>query len=92
MAFKKGNSLGGRTKGSKNKSTSEVRAAFQRLVEQNIQQLEKDLEQLEPVQRVKMIIELSKFVLPTLKASEIEMDFKEQPLFPKIEFFKTPEN
>lgn len=89
--FKPGNNLGGRKKGSVNKSTSDVRAAFQKLVEDNLKQIEKDLEQLEPGQRIKMIIELSKFILPTLKAANIEMDFKEVKI-PQIQFYSTPEN
>jgi hypothetical protein len=36
--------------------------------------LDKDLKSLEPLQRLKMIIELSKFVAPTLKQQDIVLE------------------
>jgi hypothetical protein len=65
---------GGRTKGTPNKTTLEIREHYQRLITDNIDLLDNDLKALEPVQRLKMIIELSKFVLPTLKATELTTD------------------
>lgn len=62
---------GGRTKGALNKTTLEIREHFQNLVTDNLAQLNEDLKTLEPLQRLKMIIELSKFVVPTLKATEL---------------------
>lgn len=62
---------GGRTKGALNKTTLEIREHFQNLVTDNLAQLNDDLKTLEPLQRLKMIIELSKFVVPTLKATEL---------------------
>jgi hypothetical protein len=73
--FTKGNTLGkGRKKGSKNRSTEEVRTAFQTLVENQLNQLEKDLMQLEPKDRLRIVIDLSKFILPTLKSTELKTD------------------
>ena len=62
---------GGRTKGALNKTTLEIREHFQNLVTDNLAQLNEDLKTLEPLQRLKMIIELSKFVVPILKATEL---------------------
>lgn len=62
---------GGRTKGAVNKTTAEIREHFQKLVSDNLEQLDNDLKSLEPLQRLKMIVELSKFVVPTLKATEL---------------------
>jgi len=62
---------GGRTAGAVNKTTKEIREHFQNLVSDNLEQLDNDLKSLEPLQRLKMIIELSKFVVPTLKATEL---------------------
>jgi hypothetical protein len=62
---------GGRTAGTLNKTTSEIREHYQNLVSNNLEQLDNDLKSLEPLQRLKMIIELSKFVVPTLKATEL---------------------
>lgn len=62
---------GGRTKGTPNHTTAEIREHFQNLVSDNLEQLDNDLKTLEPLQRLKVIIELSKFVVPTLKATEL---------------------
>lgn len=67
----KGIKTGGRTAGAVNKTTAEIREHFQNLVSDNLEQLDNDLKSLEPLQRLKMIIELSKFVVPTLKATEL---------------------
>jgi hypothetical protein len=67
---------GGRTAGVVNKTTKEIREHFQNLVSNNLEQLENDLKSLEPLQRLKVIIELSKFVVPTLKATELTTDIE----------------
>ncbi len=64
---------GGRPKGSRNKATTEIRDKFQELIESNYEQLEKDLKSLRASERVKALIDLAKFVLPTLKATEVEV-------------------
>ncbi|WP_242082711.1 hypothetical protein [Aestuariivivens sediminis] len=74
MKFQKGNNLGGRTKGSKNKVTQEVREKFKFLLENNIDRIQKDLDELEPKDRIKLILEISKFVIPQLKAVELSQD------------------
>ncbi|MDT8413554.1 MAG: hypothetical protein RQ875_13900 [Vicingaceae bacterium] len=61
---------GGRTKGTPNKITTEIRERYSQLVNDNLEQLQTDLDSLEPKDRIRCIIELSKFVLPTLKAIE----------------------
>lgn len=72
MANTTGKKFGGRKKGTPNKTTEEIRENFQLLVSNNLEQLEEDLNELEPEKRVKMIIELSKFVIPTLKATDLK--------------------
>ncbi len=67
--------------GTPNQSTTEIRESFKNLIEGNLATLQNDLNKLEPQQRVKAIIELSKFVLPTLKAVDIETANSE---FPKV--------
>jgi hypothetical protein len=74
----KGIKTGGRTISTVNKTTTEIREHYQNLISTNLEQLNKDLNSLEPLQRLKMIIELSKFVVPTLKSTELiteENDF-----------------
>ena len=63
----------GRPIGSKNNATTEIRAKYLELIENNFEQLEKDLKTLRASERVKAIIDLSKFVLPTLKATEMSL-------------------
>lgn len=73
--FQNNNKLGkGRPQGAVNKTTAEIREHFQNLVANNLEQLNEDLNTLEPLQRLKIIIELSKFVVPTLKATELSME------------------
>lgn len=71
MANTTGKKFGGRKKGTPNKTTEEIRENFQQLVTNNLEQLEEDLKELEPEKRVKLIIELSKFVIPTLRATDL---------------------
>ena len=63
----------GRKNGSTNKTTHEIRAKYLELIENNFEQLETDLQTLKASERVKAIIELSKFILPTLKATEMSL-------------------
>lgn len=72
MPFEPGNNLGGRKPGSKNKTTEEIRESFQELLENNLSKLQEDLDKLEPEERLKIILALSKFVLPTLKTTELK--------------------
>ena len=63
----------GRKNGSTNKTTHEIRTKYLQLIENNFEQLESDLQTLKASERVKAIIELSKFILPTLKATEMSL-------------------
>jgi len=90
MANTTGKKYGGREKGTPNKITSEIREKFMLLVESNIDRLQEDLNALEPIDRIRMIIGLSKFVLPTLKAIDInEKVDTPQPL--EVNFHYTTE-
>jgi hypothetical protein len=67
----KGEKTGGRTKGTPNRTTAEIREIFQQLINENLDTINDDLKELKPEQRLKFIIEFSKFVIPTLKATEL---------------------
>ena len=84
MSNTTGKKFGGRTKGSTNRTTTEIREHYQNLVSNNLEQLNDDLKSLEPLHRLKMIIELSKFVVPTLKATELTADLKNKNFNPII--------
>ena len=77
MPFTKGDTninRSGRKSGSTNKTTTEIRKKYLELIEKNFEQLETDLKSLRASERVKAIIELSKFILPTLKATEMSLN------------------
>ena len=60
-----------------NRATSEVRRAFQQLVENNLPKMQKDLDSLEPKDRIKFILDMAKFILPQLQSISID-DLREQ--------------
>lgn len=60
-----------------NKATNEVRRAFKQLVENNLPQMQSDLDSLEPKDRIKIILEMARFVLPTLQAVSVD-DLREE--------------
>lgn len=64
----------GRPTGSKNVSTQEVRERFRELVECNLSKFQDDLDSLEPKDRLQIVLQLAKFVLPTLKATTLKTD------------------
>lgn len=67
--FAKGNKVGkGRPKGSKNLNTMEIRQFYQDLVSQNLPKIQKDLDELEPRERLRYLTEITRYVIPSLKA------------------------
>jgi hypothetical protein len=82
---------GGRKKGSPNKTTIEIRDAFQILIENNLNQLQDDLDYLEPLARIKILIELSKFILPQMKAVDVNLDAKPEVRLISLGFGVKPE-
>jgi hypothetical protein len=74
MPISKGTVLNptGRKKGSSNKTSAEIRVAFQLLVENNLEQLEQDLKNCDAEKRIGYIIKLSEFFLPKLQSMTIE--------------------
>lgn len=89
MPFQQGNKLGGRKAGSQNKATTKVREAFTNLLEDNLQQLREDFKELEPKDRIKLFMELSKYVIPQLKSTEIKGDPDNPVFIPKVTFVKS---
>ena len=62
---------GGRSIGTLNKDTAEIRNSFKNLIENNLEQIQKDFKELDPKDRIKAILDLAKFVIPLLKAVEV---------------------
>jgi hypothetical protein len=71
MRFSENNS--GRPKGAKNKVTNDIKLKFEALVNDNLETLQSDLNKLTPRWRVHYILELTKYVIPTLRAQEIDL-------------------
>ena len=68
MPFQKGNQFGkGRIKGSKNKATKDIKDRLLKLVNDNMEDLQYDLDHLEPKDRVQAIINLINYTTPKLK-------------------------
>lgn len=74
MANTTGQKFGGRKKGTANKVTDKIRGHFEKLLSKNLNKLQTDLDALEPKDRIKAMLELAKFVIPTLKATEIDFN------------------
>ncbi len=78
MAFTENRELASRAgklgtrKGVGNRVTNEVRKSFQLLVEKNLERLQNDLDELEPKDRIRFILEMAKFILPTLQAVSVD--------------------
>jgi hypothetical protein len=60
---------GGRGKGTPNKITTEIREFYKELIENNLEQLEADIMELSPKDRIEILIKLSEFVVPKLQRS-----------------------
>jgi uncharacterized protein YeeX (DUF496 family) len=73
--FAEGNT--GRPKGSVNKSSNEIRETFQLLLENNLEKLQEDLNELEPKDRVKLLLNLSNYILPKLRSIDLQSDIEE---------------
>ena len=78
MAFTENRELASRAgklstrKGVPNKASSQVREAFKQLVENNLERLQSDLDELEPKDRIRFILEMARFILPTLQAVSVD--------------------
>jgi hypothetical protein len=70
--FAEGNE--GRPKGSVNKSSNEIRETFQLLLENNIEKIQEDLNELEPKDRIKLLLDLSNFIIPKMKSVDLKAE------------------
>ena len=61
-------------KGVPNRTTQEIREKIKDIIDDNIEKFQNDIDQLEPKERLKVLIDLSKFILPTLKAVDMQTE------------------
>lgn len=68
--------LGGRQKGTPNKITASVKEWLSTLIDKNRKQIEKDIKQLEPKERLQMLEKLMQYVVPKQQAvsATVEID------------------
>ena len=73
MPFEKGHTYSlGRPKGRSNKSTEIVKKSIAKLLENNIDIIQHDLDRMEPKDRVNALLQFLKFHIPTQKAVEVQ--------------------
>lgn len=82
----------GRPRGTKNVHTDRIRRAYADLIDDNLDRIANDLKHMQGKDRVRFIIDLSKFVLPTLKAQEVELTQQYTQQVNWEALFKTIEN
>lgn len=82
----KGTRQNGRTPGTQNKTTKEIRETFKNLLESNLEQIQNDLNELDPKDRIMFLLKLTSFVIPTLRSIEVnEMNIKDiEPIIIQI--------
>jgi inorganic triphosphatase YgiF len=88
--FAEGNT--GRKAGTPNKATTEIKEAFQMLLEDNLPTLQRDISSLEPKERVKFMLELANFIIPKMKSVDLKEEKKETILIDFSEDISFEEN
>lgn len=69
--------LGGRTKGTPNKTTATVKDWIASLIDKNREQVEADLVSLEPKDRLQMLERLMQYVVPKQQATQTDVTLKD---------------
>jgi hypothetical protein len=80
MANTTGNKYGGRTKGTPNKLTAEVKEKLQVLIDDVVDNI--DVSRLDDNQKIKLLQIGIQYIVPRLKHTSSDDDWHEQPIFP----------
>ncbi len=78
MANTTGQKFGGRTAGTSNKTTAEIRETFATLLENNLDALQSDIDDLKPNERIKVLLDLATFIIPKMRSVEVSQQEQEQ--------------
>lgn len=81
----------GRPKGVSNKINSKTKEHFEQLILGNLQQMNDDILALKPFERLKIILELSSYVMPKLKAVEVT-ETKDKDIEPIVIVYENAKN
>ncbi len=68
--------LGGRQKGTPNKVTASIKDWLSELIDNNRKQVERDIKQLEPKERLQVLEKLMQYVIPKQQAVSAKVDFE----------------
>jgi len=74
MANNTGSKYGGRKKGTPNRLTKELRAILKEALHKELETIGDQLEQLEPKERLEVLIKLMPFVFPRMNTMSHSMD------------------
>jgi len=83
MAFEKGNKLAGTRKGIPNKTTLEIRNAFQLLIENNQDKMQLWLTETameEPARALEIILKMSEYIVPKLSRTEVKAEITDKSI------------
>jgi hypothetical protein len=69
MANTTGQKHGGRKKGTPNRLTKELRSVLKEVVYNELENIEEQLDQLEPKQRLELVVKLMPFVFPKMESA-----------------------
>lgn len=74
MANTTGKKYGGRKKGTPNKLTKELRSLLKNIVYNELENIEKSLDELEPKQRIELVINMMPYVFPRIESASHMLD------------------
>ena len=75
MKTTKREKTGGRKKGTPNKVTTDLRLQISELIENNFDNIQSDMDKLEPKERLDFIAKLFEYSLPKLNRTELDTTF-----------------
>jgi hypothetical protein len=83
MPFEKGNQLAGSRKGIPNKTTQEIRNAFQLLLENNLDNMKvwlSDVAAEDPERALEIMLKMAEYIVPKLSRTEVKADITDKSI------------